>query len=185
MSKAYKVLPPAETLWEYFDLDLWTGRLLRKPIKGSTSKLSPFGSISTKGYIYGMFKGSTYYAHRLVWCWVHGTSPGLLEIDHIDRNRSNNMPFNLRLVAAHEQARNTAVYRNNKLGLKGVHRLPGKRASYQARIRVNGVMKHLGCYSTKEEASYAYKRAADEHFGILAGAWISTDTVNSANCSSY
>ncbi len=169
MKKAYKLLPSSNELWEHFDLDLWTGELLRKSIVGLRVKHSPFGSVSSKGYIYGMHKRSTYYAHRLVWCWVHGNDPGLFEVDHIDRNKANNTPFNLRLVAASDQAKNTPVYKNNVLGLKGVRKL-AKGTKYAARIRVNGVLKHLGCYSTKEEASEAYKSAADFYFGHLAGA---------------
>lgn len=167
MPKAYKALPPAELLWEHFDLDLWTGRLLRKPIKGLAVKRNPFGGLSTKGYIYGMFQGGTYYAHRLVWVWCTGTDPNPFEVDHIDRNRSNNCYLNLRLVRASEQARNTSTYRNNRLGVKGVRRVVGTQR-YEARIRVNGVLIHLGCYSTIQDASAAYNSAAIEHFGDLA-----------------
>lgn len=168
MAKSYKTLPTPTDLWEHFDLELWTGRLIRKPIAGSTTKLGYFGRISSKGYVYGVFKGKSYYAHRLVWCWRYGSSPGSLEVDHVDRNRSNNTPFNLRLVPARLQARNTSVYKNNTSGFKGVRKLPRTQSSYQARIRVDGVLIHLGCFNDKELAYIAYKQAANRYFGELA-----------------
>lgn len=167
MAKAYKPLPAAEELWEAFELSLWDGRLIRRQRKGVISKRGPFGVVSTKGYIFGMYNKNQYYAHRLVWAWVTGKDPGTKEVDHIDRNRTNNSPFNLRLVDAGEQPRNTSVYKNNTLGIKGVRKLP-RCASYQARIRVNGKLLNLGCFPTTEEAAKAYAKAAALYFGELA-----------------
>jgi len=167
MAKAYKPLPAAEELWEAFELRLWDGRLIRRPRKGVVSKRGPFGVVSTKGYIFGMFNGAKYYAHRLVWVWISGKDPGTQEVDHIDRTRTNNCPFNLRLVTAGEQPRNTRVYNNNALRIKGVRKL-ARSHKYQARIRVNGELIHLGCFSTTQEAAKAYADAAALHFGELA-----------------
>jgi hypothetical protein len=167
MAKAYKPLPAAEELWEAFDLRLWDGRLIRRPRKGVVSKRGSFGVISTRGYVFGAFNGNKYYAHRLVWAWLSGKDPGTQEIDHVDRNRANNCPFNLRLVQAGEQPRNTTVYKNNALGVKGVRKL-SRCSSYQARIRVNGELIHLGCFPTAEEAAKAYADAAVLHFGDMA-----------------
>lgn len=173
MAKAYKPLPAAEELWEAFELSLWDGRLFRRARKGVVSKRGLFGSISTSGYLFGMFNRDTYYAHRLVWAWVHGTDPGTQEVDHINRNRAHNCPFNLRLVEPGEQARNTTVYKNNELGIKGVRKL-ARCDRYQARIRVDGKLLHLGSFRTTEEAAKAYADAAAKYFGELASPGVDT-----------
>jgi hypothetical protein len=173
MAKAYKPLPAAEELWEAFELSLWNGRLIRRPRKGVATKHGLFGRVSTKGYIFGMFNKSHYYAHRLVWAWVNGNDPYPKEVDHIDRNRTNNCPFNLRLVESQEQARNTTVYKNNALKIKGVRKLP-RCSRYQARIRVNGELINLGCFPTTEQAAKAYADAAALYFGELASPGVSS-----------
>jgi hypothetical protein len=167
VNKTFKQLPEPENLWEHFDLSLWDGALIKRKVTGYPGKLGKFGCKSSKGYIYGMFRGQRYYAHRLVWLWVYGSLDVNLEVDHIDRNRSNNNIFNLRIVTPRQQTLNTTVYKNNKSGYKGVHRLtPYNR--YQARIRVRGKSIHLGCYGTAEEAHAAYTQAAKYYFGDYA-----------------
>jgi hypothetical protein len=167
MTKEYKALPSAEDIWAHFDLELWTGRLIRKHTHTYKGKLGYFGSLSSKGYLHGKYKGTQYYLHRLVWLWVHAVDPALCEIDHIDRVRTHNTPWNLRTVNGGDQSKNTKVYRNNRLGVKGVRKIAGT-CKYAARIRVNGALLHLGCFATVEEASAAYRCAASTHFGELA-----------------
>ena len=40
----------------------------------------------------------TVYLHRFIWFYCYGLIPKNMEIDHIDRNVSNNSIYNLRLV---------------------------------------------------------------------------------------
>jgi hypothetical protein len=163
MPKQYKELPPQEKLWECFDVDLWSGLLIKKPRKSLSIKLGTFGSRSHKGYVYGMLDGCKFYAHRLVWVWFYGDIPNHMEIDHVDRDRSNNCIFNLRLATKRQQALNTTKYSNNLSGYKGVTRKPW--GAYVARIRVNGKYIHIGCFKSAEEAHIAYTKAAAYHFG--------------------
>lgn len=155
MSKAYKPLPPCAELWGNFEYLPLTGELVRIS-KRKGIRLQPFGRQSTKGYRYGAFAGSEYYAHRLIWAWLHGEDPGAFEIDHIDRNRTNNRPWNLRKVPANKQALNTKCYKNNALGVRGVSQIPGT-STFIARVRVNGDSVYLGSYPTVEEASQVYE----------------------------
>ena len=111
-----------------------------------------------------MHKGSTYYAHRLVWAWVTGTDPNPLEVDHIDRNRDHNAWHNLRLVQANRQACNTSTYRNNKLGIQGVKLQPD--GKYMARLRTGGRLLYLGVHETAEKAHAAYLEAKEAHHRI-------------------
>ena len=151
-------MPSCSEVWSSFYYKPLTGELVR--ISKTGAKLQSFGRRSTKGYVYGTFKGNSYYAHRLVWTWLHGEDPGAFEVDHIDRNRSNNTAWNLRKIPAYKQSLNTKCYKNNALGVRGVKAIAGA-STYQARIRINGKAINLGCYPTVKEASkvYEYHRA--------------------------
>ena len=76
-------------------------------------------------------------------------------IDHIDENKSNNNVKNLRWCCQKENSYNKGIQINNTSGFKGVayHKHKNK---YQARITINGKLKHLGLFETAEEASVAY-----------------------------
>lgn len=136
-----------------------------------------------KGYFIcnnrGPLKGQK--MHRVV-----ATRMGLdiegLQIDHKDRDPSNNRRGNLR-VALHGQNRaNSGLNSNNKSGYKGVHFRPAlphlnsarKRRSdagvgiWYAQINVEGKKIYLGSFKTAEEAHAAYEVAALEHFGEFA-----------------
>jgi hypothetical protein len=162
MPKLYKELPPQEKLWECFDVDLWNGKLIKKTRIGLKKKLGVFGAKSHKGYVYGMLDGSKYYAHRLMWVWFNGPIPNSMEIDHLNRNRSNNCIFNLRLATKRQQTFNTTKYSNNLSGYKGVTKKPW--GAYVARIRVNGKLMHLGSFKTAKEAHAVYITAAANYF---------------------
>tara|TARA_R110002050_G_C8774825_1_gene500729 strand:- start:124 stop:615 length:492 start_codon:yes stop_codon:yes gene_type:complete len=85
-----------------------------------------------------------YYAHNQEWDMNFKDK---LEIDHIDRNAFNNHISNLRLVthSQNQQNKNVKGYSWNKAERK-----------YRAHISVNGKLRFLGQYKTKEEARQAY-----------------------------
>ena len=158
-------MPSCAEVWGGFEYKPLTGELVRLS-KREGVQLESFGSQSTKGYIYGVFAGTPYYAHRLIWTWLHGEDPGTFEVDHIDRNRSNNTAWNLRKVPHTKQALNTKCYRNNALGVRGVRRIPGT-TKFQARLKVDGKAIHLGCFSTIEEASRVYEYHRSERISRI------------------
>ena len=88
-------------------------------------------------------------AHRIVWAMTHRQDPGALFIDHIDRNKLNNHPDNLRLVTVRLNGLNRKMNSNNTSGANGVRFLKGKWYS-------SGVFHrkfvHLGCFDSKQEA---------------------------------
>ena len=102
-------------------------------------------------------------AHRLIFLWHHGHMPAT--VDHINRNKTDNRIENLRAATHQQQAANrTSVA---KSGYKGVYWYnPTKR--WLASITVQGEAKHLGYYTTPEEAHAAYTKAAKEFFGEFA-----------------
>lgn len=56
--------------------------------------------------------------HRLVYEAFKGEIPDGLEIDHINRNRRNNNPDNLRVVTRSENNRNRDPYSSSEFGKK-------------------------------------------------------------------
>ena len=112
--------------------------------------------------------GKKYRAHSLAWLYMTGEfpEPGL-EIDHIDGNGLNNRFNNLRLATRGQNKANSRVNRNNKLAIKGVCKFKNR---YKAQIWVTGTCIHLGYFDTPEEASAAYGKAAEKHFGDYARA---------------
>jgi hypothetical protein len=72
-------------------------------------------------------------ASRLAYKIAFGVEPGELEIDHINRNKQDNKPENLRLVTRAEQLRNRR-FKPNKCGETGVS-LHKKTGLYRARYK--------------------------------------------------
>jgi len=114
------------------------------------------GSNNGRGYIQITYNDHMVMAGRLAWFFVHGEWPKG-QIDHINRDRSDNRLENLRVVTQRVNAHNRA----NNQKIPGVRRSrSGKR--YIARIVINKKEKHLGSFSTEEEAAAAYQKAFDE-----------------------
>lgn len=122
------------------------------------------GYAESKGYIVIEVDGRAYKSHRLVWLYIYGTFPAD-QLDHINGDRSDNRLSNLRPASNLENCRSKSVYKNSRSGIKGVHLRYGK---WVARIRVEGRLKHLGCYNSLEEATAAYDQAAHRFFGEFA-----------------
>ena len=93
--------------------------------------------------------------HRLIALYYIPNPENKSYVDHIDRNKQNNNIENLRWVTTRENSSN----RTDQAEYIGVGK-NGKK--FQADIKIDGKNKHLGCYSTPEDASNAYKKALDE-----------------------
>lgn len=82
--------------------------IYRKDKEGKLVQVKP--SLNNCGYEFICYKKrKTVYVHRLVYEAFKGEVSEGMEIDHIDRNKHNNNPDNLRLVTHTENALN----RNN------------------------------------------------------------------------
>lgn len=124
------------------------------------------GSIDAKGYVNITVDMRTYKAHRLAWLYMTGKFPDC-EVDHRDRNKSNNRWKNLRAATDVENAQNASLRRDNRSGFKGVGY--NKRENvWRARINCNGKSILLGRYRTREEAAAAYASAAKIFHGEFA-----------------
>lgn len=104
------------------------------------------GSLTSHGYLSIRIDGITYYAHQIAWCLYYGEWP-TQEVDHIDRNRTNNCKANLREASRKENALNVVT----KLGkLRNIY--PTPTGKYQVRPMRDYVSIYLGTFDTIEEA---------------------------------
>lgn len=125
----------------------------------------PTGWKNTNGYLIITILNKSYRSHRLAWIWMTGKWP-LFDVDHINRNKTDNRWCNLREATRSENHANRKMQHNNKLGYKGVHlHKPGK---YRAQIRIKGKSKHIGIFNTAEEAHEAYVAEAKFLYGEFA-----------------
>ncbi len=77
------------------------------------------GGINGSGYIYIRLKRKKYRAHRLAWLYTYGKFPED-QIDHINRDKTDNRLVNLRAVSGKENSRNQFIPTNNTSGHIGV-----------------------------------------------------------------
>lgn len=124
------------------------------------------GSLNRLGYRIIGVKGMRYMAHRLLWKVASGgDEPD--ELDHIDRNPSNNALANLRVATRSENNRNRSLSKYNTTGFCGVYASP--RGRWIAQLKINGRPHHLGMFSTIDEA-IAARAGADKLLSILGSA---------------
>lgn len=90
-----------------------------------------------------------------------------LEVDHINRVRTDNRVSNLRSATKAQNAANRVKRKNNTTGYKGVF-IYKKSKRFLARIICKGEKKHLGIFENAIDAAMAYDRAAHEEFGSYA-----------------
>jgi len=125
------------------------------------------GTFDTKGYIQIRVDDTAYLAHRLAWMYVHGSWP-TIQIDHTNRNRSDNRLANLRLSTQALNNQNASKRRDNKSGITGVWR--NKRlAKWQAYICVDNKQIHLGVFDSFDAAVQARTLAVQKHHTFRLG----------------
>ena len=153
-----KKLPDTDTLKELLEYEPDTGLVRWKVSSGGRKKGNIVGSYNSTGYRKAKVLGTYYLLHRLIWKLQTGEDPYGMEIDHIDRNPSNNKWNNLRLVDSSGNNYNQKK-KHNSTGYTGVHK---RRNKYSARIKHKGKNLYLGLFTTPEEASRAYETKKKE-----------------------
>ena len=119
--------------------------------KYSTMKTGDIaGCLDNKGYRVIRIDDKNYKAHRLAFLWMEGYLPEN-GVDHIDRNKDNNMWDNLREVSSQCNARNRSIISSNKSGITGVCWAKATQ-KWQASIRVGSSNKYLGQFDDISDA---------------------------------
>ena len=104
------------------------------------------------------------YMHRE----ILGLSPGDGNlIDHRNQSGLDNQKTNLRLADKSINGINGKLKKRNTSGYRGVDWLKYNK-KWRARIVVNCVEIHCGCYSTPEDAAHAYDEMAIKYRGSNA-----------------
>jgi len=104
-------------------------------------------------------------AHRVAWFLHYGVWPDEL-VDHINGIKTDNRIENLRLATHKENHRNRKSHKGSSSKYKGV--TWSKRDSKWCSYIYYDKMKHLGSYTSEEEAARTYDKAARELYGEFA-----------------
>ena len=156
--------PTAEYLRSILHYDPATGIFTWKVSTSNRVKVGDVaGCPEGHGYLQIRVQGRLHKAHRLAWLYVYGTWPKD-QIDHINRNRSDNRIANLRDVTQKQNMQNASKYSHNTSGHPGVH-WRSDRAKWWALIASDGQKHYLGCYNTIEEAVSARKAGELKYWG--------------------
>lgn len=116
------------------------------------------GWVRKDGYSSIRVDGKEYGSHRLAFLYMTGRWP-VEEVDHIDRNPSNNCWSNLREATHAQNMRNR--------GRPGVGKCNSR---WRAYIKLDGVQRHIGMFDTRDDAVAAYMTEAKMAFGEYAPA---------------
>lgn len=157
---------PVERLRELFSYDPHAGRLTWKTSTSHRIRIGDeAGAVAANGRLYVGVDGYRVLAHRIVWAITYGEWPegnvAPENGDYLDLCLSN-----LKLQTAAETARKGGLRKGNKSGSRGVT-WDAARGKWLATITRDYKLKHLGRFSTKEEAAAAFIAAAEE-YGVAA-----------------
>lgn len=160
-----------EYLRENFEYNSVTGYLFRlkkfmgfdgNPMVGDKKVIS---GVNSKGYINAKILGHCYPVHQIVWYMHYGSMPERpMEIDHINRIKTDNRICNLR--AATKRINNKNKNFNPKYGELGITwRKDVNR--YVVKRRVNNKTVHAGFFDKLEEARKAARALGKKTKNIL------------------
>lgn len=148
--------------WKVVDNDLvWIREGVRIKI-GDRVGRSILKSGHANVFLYLNKKYHGYVLARVIWFLNTGDYP-LLEVDHIDRNPSNNAFNNLRLANRSQNCSNRGV-NHNKNGIKGIWRRYGDTGNWIVQVWVNRKAITKAGFKTLEEAvAYRQEKIAELH----------------------
>lgn len=156
---------PVEEIRRLLRYDPETGEIFRVSNATRVDRVGKrAGSITELGYRRIKIKCRAFYAGNIAWVLMTGNwPPPEMEVDHEDRNRSNDRWKNLRLATRVQQCLNRGLMAHNRSGYSGIsERRPGV---FNARIYVKRVTKYLGQFPSLELAIAARNEAAAAAYG--------------------
>jgi len=152
-----------DRLKQLLQYDPVTGIFTRLQRTANRTKIGEaVGSLNSEGYLQANLDFKKYKMHRLAWMYVTGAN-SVCEIDHVNGNKSDNRWVNLREVTREQNLQNQRKAKSDSsTGFLGVKPCPGRAGFFLAQINTNGKRKHLGTFSSAEDAHQAYLRAKRE-----------------------
>ena len=152
-----------ETILRCFELGENYKIIKVKPVSKHDS--GPLGNASERlrkdGYKDLRVLDKKFLSHRIVWLLLTKNWP-THEIDHIDFNRSNNHPSNLRELTPQQNRYRNSVVGSGKSKFIGVKQ--DKKGFWIAKVG----QRYLGYFRDELDAARAYNKGAIEDFGDLA-----------------
>ncbi len=145
-----------------------TGKFYRLQARRGSVAGSEMGTKTKSGYIRIMIDKVQYAAASLAVLYVEGHWPNN-DVDHKDRNRSNNAFSNLRSASRSQNLANTGLRSCNTSGFKGVsfHKGAGRWMAY---INKDSKRIYLGLFDSPTEAASKYRKVARELYGQFSDA---------------
>lgn len=153
-------------LKELLHYDPETGRFTRRVSRGGYAVGSRAGTTTGRGYLILCVDRKCYLAHRLAFLYMTGSWPPA-EVDHINRDPSDNRWENLRLATRQENSWNIGLRGDNTSGHRGVS-WDKENEKWQARGARDGRRVHLGRFESLEEAAAATRKWREDNFGEFA-----------------
>lgn len=157
-------LPSYEEVVALVSYNAETGKFFRRKNGGRYRAGSEIGGWH-RGYVKIRFGAISIMAHRVAWLLAHGSWPQA-QIDHINRDRSDNRIANLRIATPSQNAANS-IARIGPSGIRGVRQYRGR---WRAAICVHGRCRQIGTFGSAEEARAARQVAERAAWGEFSPA---------------
>jgi len=134
--------------------------------RGTACIGSKAGTPSPAGYCQIMVDAKRYLAHRLAFLYMTGEFPKS-EVDHINRDNTDNSWSNLRLATRSQNVANTKLFKTNKSGYRNVCWDKGI-SRWRADVKLNNKSKYLGHFDCPKQAAKVAAKWRKETFGEFA-----------------
>lgn len=157
-----------ERLRQLIRLDPATGLLYWLPrddaaFNGRLAGKEALSALNRDGYKIGLIFRRNYQAHRVAFALHYGRWPGG-QIDHVNGDKDDNRPENLREATRSQNMRNRPGYGTSTF--RGV--TPTGYGTWRAAAKVCGQRHDLGSHPTEVDAALAYDEFARRHYGEFA-----------------
>lgn len=147
-------------------VDIHEGKCYWTVDRGARAKAgNEAGCVNHKGYTHIKFNGKSYRRHRIVFYVANGFLPEI--VDHKKGVCAGDGIDNLQEATNLQNSIKRKSMKNNTSGYRGVN-WHSRDLKWNASIRIDGVLKHLGSFLDPVSAAKAYNDAAIQHFGKFA-----------------